>query len=46
MRFTFAMLLTFVGFGLVNEERFLLGAMTSVIGLALLLRLARKEGRI
>jgi hypothetical protein len=46
MRFTVALMLTFIGFGLVNEERFLLGTLTSVIGLALLLRLARKEGRV
>lgn len=44
MKFTFAIVLTFIGFGLVNEEQFLIGAVISVTGLALLLRLARKEG--
>lgn len=46
MRFTFAMLLTFVGFSMIHNEQFLGGCLISVLGLAILLRLARKEGRI
>lgn len=44
MKFTFALLLTFAGFSMIHNEQFVWGCLTSVVGFAILFRIARKEG--